>query len=728
MKSSRLLAVAKNLVVIDRLLLAALILLAAIALLIPLPFLPVTAARLVEDYLAEIVLLGTTCVLFATAAVRGRDAASGNFWTLMTAAFACWLLSTLFGFFFDPQSPWLNDFLKDILLLMMSCLVVVAADLRPGLIKSPLQALRARLAAISSVLLIVGVFGYAALVPALAGIEQYRSPFVVYAVLDTYIALRFLVQGLQSTSRAWRAIMLLVAAGFALISCADLLVAVYNAGWLTYVPGSPLNVGWFLFYAPLFLASRVEPGPAQFVPRAERDDWSDTLTLTPLVAWTIAVPLIHLGGYGLGYLNPESRAVRDLFVLFWLLGAGAGLTWQYLLLRGRLRTAERARIDAEHESAELQHQLRQAQRIDLIGQLSGGLAHEFGNSLFGAESYAQRILKDAQNDAARVREEHAAGLVQALAASRELVRKFDFLGRGEELQTSVVNVVGEVGETLDLLRRGLPGEVRLSFHHDGDDIGVIARSQDLQQVTMNLVLNARDAIGAQGFIDVHVGQALPGDDTCTSCGALVTGEQVFIRVSDSGPGVPQHLRLRVFEPLVSTKEKGAGSGLGLSIVHTLVHQLRGHIVLSEPQRAHCSFTVLLPALHLDAPARPAAAAQADRRLLVVESSRAVAEAFQRNRALHALSVSRVTSAEAAAVVLRQADGATGTVIIGAMPNPLDVVAIVEAARAAGDLRVILCAPRPLRRQLATLDGIDSYLDQPIEDAGFVASVMRPHAA
>lgn len=688
------------------------------------PVLPPAWMALVEDYIAEYVLLSVTVVMFASAAIRGRDHAARFFWWLMTAGFGCWLLSQVIGTFMRAAAPWRFEFTKDVLLLAMSCFVVVAADLRPGLIKSTMQSLHAKMAALSSVLLIIGVFGYTALVPAIAGIRGYESPFVVYAFLDTYIALRFIGQGMLSTSRSWCNVMVLIGVGFALITVADLLVVLFDLGWIDYRAGQPLNLVWFLFYIPLFLASRIPAGSAHVVARPRASDESDFVNLAPIMAYGIAIPLIHLAGYGFGVFADDSRAARDLFVLAWLVAAAGVLCWQCYLMRERVAELEKSRLAAQNESEELQAQLRQAQRIEMVGQLSGGIAHEFGNSLFGAETLAQRILSDSKKADARVESAHAQGLIDALAGSRELVRKFNYLGRGEEVESAVINVVDEVRDTIELLKPGISKLIRISFHSDYDDIGAIARKQDIQQITLNLLLNARDSIGERGFVDVHVGQAAAGHDNCTSCGAMIAGDQVWIRVSDSGAGVPESLRRRIFEPLVTSKPAGHGSGLGLSIVHALVHQLRGHIVLGDTRQAHCSFTVLLPAVHLDVSGPLIPGDQGLPHLLIVESDQVIVESIRADKSLHRLHINCVSSADAAEVILRQPDRRPDTVVIGNMHNPIDVVNIIKSAKSAGNTRVLLCSKRQQRAILQTVDGIDSILDQPVDRDIFASALTK----
>lgn len=712
----------------DPMLLIALALFGAFALLYLFPLPPQSVMFQIEYYWAEFGLISLVIILFYTALRRAADTAARKFWTLMTAAFCCWWLAGVCGFLIRSDSPWLYDFIKDILLLAVSCLVVVAADLRLGMLKSSMQSLQARMTAISSVLVIVGVFGYIALVPALTGMQDYESPFLVYAVLDAYIALRFVIQGLRTESDSWRGLLLLTGGAFVLITIADLLVVGFDSGTLQYRPGQPLNLVWFLFYIPMFLASRVSTDSprASAMPATTGD--SAMLNPAPMMAYGVALPLIHLGGYGLGDFDESSRMARDLFVLVWLLGASAALVWQYFLLRNRLRYSEVAQLAARKEAADLQDQLRRGQRIELAGQLSGGIAHEFGNSLFGAESLAQKILRDVQRPGASVNEANASGLVNALAGSRELIRKFKSLGRGDDTESSVVNVVDEVKSTLELLRSGISREVTLEFVCDIDDIAAIARKQDLQQITLNLVLNARDSAGDHGRITVQVVQSEIVGQTCSSCGVRVSGNQVCLQVTDSGPGVDPAIRARLFEPLVSSKPEGKGSGLGLSIVHALVHQLQGHILLDTSPEGHCRFTVLLPSVQLEARPEPGGSSQQQhKKVLIIEEDRRIAEVFNEVPPLRQLRSNHVSSYDAALIFLQQDEQQPELVIIGNLANPVDVAALVAEARSRG-IRVVMCSHRAQKSVLAALKGIDVFLDQPVNTDLFASVVVKQLAA
>jgi signal transduction histidine kinase len=508
-----------------------------------------------------------------------------------------------------------------------------------------------------------------------------------------------------------------------LIAVADLLVFAFDSGTFQYRPGQPLNLVWFLFYIPLFFASRVTLRSPLVSARHRITAFASTLNPAPMMTYGVALPLIHLGGYGFGLFDDNSRMVRDLFVLIWVLGASAALAWQYVLLRAQLRLAESAQLAAREEAAELESQLRRGQRIELVGQLSGGLAHEFGNSLFGAESLAQKILRDVRRPGTTVQEANATGLVNALAGSRELIKKFRSLGRGDDTESSVVNVVDEVKSTLELLRSGISRDVSIGFTAQREDISAIARTQDLQQITLNLVLNARDAAGDRGRIAVQVKQGTTAAQECASCGKIVSGNQVSLLVTNNGSGIDPRMRPRIFEPLVTSKPEGKGSGLGLSIVHSLVHQLGGHITLDDLPQGGCTFTVMLPAVQIDVGSSRLPDPALNSRLLVVENDDRIAAAFRQSEPLQQLRPNHVGSYDAAQIFMRQDEHRPVLIVIGNLPDAIDAAAIVADARDNG-INVIMCARRSQRAMLASLQGIDVFLDQPVDIDLFSSALLK----
>ena len=253
-----------------------------------------------------------------------------------------------------------------------------------------------------------------------------------------------------------------------------------------------------------------------------------------------------------------------------------------------------ARKRAQHESAQLEAQLRQAQKMEAIGHLAGGIAHDFNNILTSINGYlALAAEREGELPDARL----ARYIEQARLASgraRDLVTQMLTFARGQRATLRPLSLATLVAELARFLGPTLPSSIAFEVEAAGDPGWVLADPVQVEQVLMNLCINARDA--PAGRIVVAVERFAAADAVCASCRASVAGDFVAVRVSDDGPGMAPAVLERIFEPFFSTKEVGRGSGMGLAMVHGLVHEHRGHILLDTAPGCGASFRVLLPAL------------------------------------------------------------------------------------------------------------------------------------
>jgi PAS domain S-box-containing protein len=257
-------------------------------------------------------------------------------------------------------------------------------------------------------------------------------------------------------------------------------------------------------------------------------------------------------------------------------------------------------------------QLRQAQRMEAIGHLTGGIAHDFNNlltSIMGYVTLAAERVDDADPKVVTYLAQAGASCRRA----RDLIQQMLTFSRGGRGDPRIVVPAPLVHDSIKLLRASLPATIAFDIDLDDDVPPVMVDPVQLDQVLMNLAINARDAMRSSGEIRITLRRASI-DAICTSCRATVAGEMVELAVSDSGPGIAQDVLERMFEPFFTTKEVGKGSGMGLSTVHGIVHRHHGHVVVVTAEGAGASFRILMPPLSGEAAGAARAAARSDERI------------------------------------------------------------------------------------------------------------------
>ena len=395
---------------------------------------------------------------------------------------------------------------------------------------------------------------------------------------------------------------------------------------------------------------------------------------------------------------------------------------------------------AEQERAALEAQLRQAQKMEAIGQLAGGIAHDFNNILTGIMGY---LSLAAENPLARRDAKLGRHLGQAHVAAqraRDLIAQLLAFSRGRKGTPQALDVAALTEESLRLLGPSLPSSIELESHIARDLPRVRIDPVQLEQIVLNLCINARDAMGGSGRLRVEV-SARPATGQCASCRCDVSGRFVELAVSDDGPGITPDVRERMFEPFFSTKEVGRGSGMGLASVHGIVHEHGGHIVVETAPGAGATFRVCFPPLadHGDARRRPRAApgrVAEDRpalsgHVLVIDDEHLVAEFLAELLSGWGLRVTvKHNPVDAEAWLGRSSQMPDLVLTDQTMPKMTGLEFAKRLAARAPQVPVILCSgyADSVPREEIRRSGVRALLHKPIESERLLSAVRAALAA
>jgi two-component system cell cycle sensor histidine kinase/response regulator CckA len=251
---------------------------------------------------------------------------------------------------------------------------------------------------------------------------------------------------------------------------------------------------------------------------------------------------------------------------------------------------ERRRHEIAREA--LEEQLRQSQRMDAVGRLAGGIAHDFNNILSIILGYGETLLDElAASDPKRA---DVVEMHKAAERAAELTKQLLMFSRQQLVEPKVLDVNDVIGGMQKMLRRILGEHIELAFRLDASLGRVLADRGNIEQVVMNLAVNARDAMPTGGKLTLETSNVVLDERFASTHVGAAPGPYVLLAVSDTGLGMDRATRLRIFEPFFTTKERGKGTGLGLSTVFGIVQACGGGIwVYSEPGHGS-TFKVYLP--------------------------------------------------------------------------------------------------------------------------------------
>ena len=276
--------------------------------------------------------------------------------------------------------------------------------------------------------------------------------------------------------------------------------------------------------------------------------------------------------------------------LFFILASGALIYWVTKRLVDRLLQSRESLQNSDAQVKLLEDQLIQSQKLEALGRLTRGIAHDFSNILNVIFTSAHLLEKEVGAGPGQAR---LGAIIHAAEQASGLTRQLMAFSRRKPVDLKPVNLNLIVQQTTSVLQRLLDPEIELQLNLEPHLWNVMADTDQMTQVLMNLCLNARDAMPHGGTIGIQT-RNIPTGDKIESLSEKARESRVLLTVEDSGTGISPAVREHMFEPFFTTKDPAVGTGLGLSIVSEIVKRSDGFIaVMSEPEKGS-TFRIYLP--------------------------------------------------------------------------------------------------------------------------------------
>lgn len=250
------------------------------------------------------------------------------------------------------------------------------------------------------------------------------------------------------------------------------------------------------------------------------------------------------------------------------------------------------RVKTEEKQRKLEEQLRHMQKIEAIGQLTGGIAHDFNNMLTPIFVYAEMIKRTLADDDPSLKKMEC--LIASASKAKEITQKLLSFSRKQTLCKTVLDLNEVVSTFKELLQRTIRENVAISFTPSSTPALTLADRGQLEQVLLNLAVNAQDAIADKGEISIRTGHVLLDDEYARLHPGMKPGDHVVMVFSDTGCGINDEIMEHLFEPFFTTKSIGQGTGLGLATIYGIVKQHEGYIKVTSQLGIGSTFTLYLP--------------------------------------------------------------------------------------------------------------------------------------
>jgi len=379
---------------------------------------------------------------------------------------------------------------------------------------------------------------------------------------------------------------------------------------------------------------------------------------------------------------------------------------------------------------QIQVQLQQQAQLAAVGQLAAGIAHDFNNIMAVIVLYSQMGL-NSPDTTQRLNKYWEIVSQQAEQASDLIKQILDF-SRRSVLERQILDLTAFLQKVVELLERTVPEHIALGLNYGPEQYTVFADPTRLQQIVMNLAINARDAMPAGGKLRLGLQHVIVEPNDASPLPEMMPGKWVQLTITDTGTGIPPEVLPHIFEPFFTTKDVGKGTGLGLAQVYGIVKQHEGHIDVTTTAGMGTTFTIYLPALHSSSPETPALELPASVRgqgevVLVVEDNPALREAL--SDTLQLLNYRVIVAAngrEALAILEEQANNIALVLSDLVMPEMGGQTLFRIMKQRGLNLPVVMLSGHPLEQELVDMQaqGLAGWMIKPPNQEQFAHLLAR----
>ncbi len=380
----------------------------------------------------------------------------------------------------------------------------------------------------------------------------------------------------------------------------------------------------------------------------------------------------------------------------------------------------------------LENRLHQAQKMEAIGRLAGGIAHDFNNILTAIIGYSDMVMDDLSVDSdtyGNMKE-----IQSASQRAKELVKQILTFSRRSDNERHTFEAEQVVREAVRLIRAAIPSSILIEEHYSGMPMMLEMDPTQLHQIIMNLCVNAAQAMGDNGRMEVSTALCPVEEVPFAINKALSPGFYLKLSIADNGPGIPDELHERVFEPFFTTKEVGNGTGMGLSAVHGIVINNQGDVRLHNNPGGGARFDVYLPLMELFSEIRPTSVASSHEviqkqlgTLLYVDDEVPLTSVIQKFLNRQGFEVD-IANDPLQALAMFKADPQRYDVVVSdqVMPNMRGDQLAEEILAIRPGLPFILCSGfcDTIDREIAQEKGLTEFVQKPLEFKAFAELLKK----